>query len=474
MAGRTQGSKCLLKVDYNNLTAQAVGSAGLAPEELNDLKASASEALNDVLSRHKKGDLPFMDLPLDEATARSCQRLADRSRRKCRDVVVLGIGGSALGTAAIYTAVKPLNYHRLPEENRHWPRLSVADNIDPEGFQAVLENMDLEKTCFNVISKSGATAETMSQFMIIFDLLRRKLGPEEIVNHLVVTTDPKNGVLRKIVKAHNLVSFEVPPGVGGRFSVLTAVGLVPLAMAGVNIKELLAGALSAREDGLKSFSSNIAALIAGLNWYMTTKKGRASLVLMPYADSLAKVADWFGQLWNESLGKARKLDGQPANSGQTAIKAVGATDQHSQLQLYMEGPSDKTVMFLGTEKFRKKQPIPDIFSEYPELAYLGGRNLGELLEFERKGTARALAENGRPNLTLTMPEIRARTIGYLIQTLELATVISGSLYGIDPLDQPGVELGKKFTYGLMGRPGFDDFLDRYNKGNSANRKFILP
>jgi glucose-6-phosphate isomerase len=140
----------------------------------------------------------------------------------------------------------------------------------------------------------------------------------------------------------------------------------------------------------------------------------------------------------------------------------------------MEGPSDKTVMFLGTEKFRKKQPIPDIFSEYPELAYLGGRNLGELLEFERKGTARALAENGRPNLTLTMPEIRARTIGYLIQTLELATVISGSLYGIDPLDQPGVELGKKFTYGLMGRTGFDDFLDRYNKGHSANRKFILP
>ncbi|MGL4207938.1 MAG: glucose-6-phosphate isomerase, partial [Candidatus Adiutrix sp.] len=285
--------------------------------------------------------------------------------------------------------------------------------------------------------------------------------------------DPQGGVLRKIVDAHGLSSLEVPPGVGGRFSVMTAVGLAPLAAAGVNISDLLAGAAVCQREALNPEPLSRAAMFAGLNWFLTTKKKRSSLVMMPYADALAPVADWFGQLWNESLGKAKLLNGRETNAGQTAIKAVGATDQHSQLQLYMEGPQDKTVCFLRTELFRNNITIPQIFTDHPELAYLGNQSLGELLNYEQKGTARALAASGRPNMTLSMPQISPFSIGYLLQMLEVATVISGALYKIDPLDQPGVELGKNYTYGLLGRQGYKEFKSKYDKGLGNNKKFIL-
>ncbi|MDR1576730.1 MAG: glucose-6-phosphate isomerase [Deltaproteobacteria bacterium] len=472
MAGENKDAS-LLRIDYNNLTSEAVGAAGLAPETLASLKEPLTGALKNIQARHQKGELPFLDSPLDQELAQNCKKLANQGRKIFQDVVVLGIGGSALGASAIFTALRPLNHNRLSDRKRGWPRLWVADNIDPEGFTALLATLDPETTLVNVISKSGATAETMSQFLIAHDWLRKRLGAKAIAERLLVTTDPANGVLRKIVNDLNLTSLPIPPGVGGRFSVLTAVGLAPLALAGVNIKALLAGARLAAAEIQRPWSDNKAAILAGLNWLMTTTKGRGSLVLTPYADALARVADWFNQLWNESLGKGTKLDGSSTMAGQTAIKALGATDQHSQLQMWMEGPQDKTIMFLGVEKLRANLKIPAIFQEHEALSYLGGKTLADLLDCELKGTARALAENGRPNLTLTIPTISPQAIGYLIQTLEMATVISGVLYNVDPLDQPGVELGKKFTYGLMGRAGFEDFLDRYNQGLSSNTKFIL-
>ena len=465
----------LLTLDYNNLTADALGAAyGLSTADLADTRKALASAQKDFEGRRRQGLLPFTDLPSDPENPKRCRRLGELSRKSNEAVVVLGIGGSALGTAAVFTALRPSNHNSLSQVKRGgWPRLLVADNIDPEGFGTLLEGVDAAKTLFVVISKSGATAETMSQFLIVHDRLQRLLGRSAVKERLLVITDPKNGVLRKIVDANGYQSMEVPPGVGGRFTVFSPVGLAPLALAGVSVYELLSGARKAQEDFAKPPAENKALLFAGLNHRLTTVKGLGSLVMMPYADGLSKVADWFLQLWNESLGKAVHLDGTPAVTGQTAIKAVGATDQHSQLQLYMEGPRDKTVCLLGVERFRSDVAIPPVFKEHDELSYLGGHSLGELLTFERLGTARALAENGRPNLSLTIPKIGAAAVGYLLQTLMLSTVVSGTLYKINPLDQPGVELSKKFTYGLMGRQGFSDMADRYRQGLSAKSKFVV-
>ncbi|MDR0549286.1 MAG: glucose-6-phosphate isomerase [Deltaproteobacteria bacterium] len=473
MANPKKADLSLLKLDYNNLTSEALGENGLSEADLADLKDPLTLAIKELKTKRDQGLLPYLDLPNDESLVNSLKKLSQKGRKKYTDVLVLGIGGSALGTSALFTALKPLNYNALPDKKRLWPRLWVADNIDPEGFSALLDRLDPPTTLVNVISKSGSTAETMSQFMIAFDWLAKSLGKTALVDHLLVTTDPETGVLRKIVNDLNLKSLTVPPGVGGRFSVLSAVGLAPLALIGVDIEGLLAGAKSAVAAGFNSWSTNKAALFAGLNWSLASKKGRGILVFTPYADSLAKVADWFCQLWNESLGKAHKLDGSANTVSQTATKALGVTDQHSQLQTWMEGPADKTVLFLETLNFKSQKNIPKLFKNQEALAYLGGQSLGQLLSSELKGTSRALTENGRPNFTLTLPQVAAKEVGYLVQTLETATVLSGVLYGVDPLDQPGVELGKKFTYGLMGRPGFTEFLDRYNQGLSVKKKFIV-
>ncbi|MDR1296412.1 MAG: glucose-6-phosphate isomerase [Deltaproteobacteria bacterium] len=450
-----------LTLDYRNLTAGVVGSGnGLTSRETGSLRGPLTAAARDFNLKREKGLLPFADLPTDPVVPGLCRKLADENARKYDDVVVLGIGGSALGSSAVFTALRPLNHNSLPMPRRGWPRLRVADNIDPEGFAALLDGLDLERTLFNVISKSGATAETMSQFMIVHDLLTSKLGKNKVKDHLLITTDPENGVLRRLVDKGGLDSLPIPPGVGGRFSVFTAVGLAPLALAGVNIRELLLGAAKATEDFGKPWERNRALLFAGLNWVLCERKNKPVLVMMPYSDALSRIADWFGQLWNESLGKARRLDGSPAGRGQTAVKALGVTDQHSQLQLYMEGPNDKTICQIGVENFRGKIKIPALFKDQGELSYLGGRGLGELLNYERLGTAMALSENARPNMALVMPSVTSQSLGYLMQTLMIATVVSGFLHQVDPLDQPGVELGKKFTYGLMGRQGFDKYAGK--------------
>ncbi|MDR1658620.1 MAG: glucose-6-phosphate isomerase [Deltaproteobacteria bacterium] len=462
-----------MTMDYNNLTAEALGGQGLSSGDLAEMKKALAAAYKDFEAKRRQGLLPFTELPSNSEIPKKCRKLADLLRKNIETVVVLGIGGSALGANAVFNALRPINHNALPPAKRQWPRLFIADNIDPEGFGVILDSLDPSKTFFNVISKSGATAETMSQFMVIHDMLQRSLGRTAIKDHLLITTDPQGGVLRKLVEANDYQSMEVPPGVGGRFTIFSAVGLAPLAMVGVSVYELLAGAKKAQQDFASPVLSNKALLFAGLNWLQTTVKGLETLVLMPYAEALSKVAEWFLQLWNESLGKALHLDGSPAGTGQTAIKAVGVTDQHSQLQMYMEGPLNKTVCFLGVEKFRSDVSIPKVFTEHDELSYLGGKTLGELLTFERLGTARALAENQRPNFTLTIPKVSAGAVGYILQTLMLATVISGTLYGVNPLDQPGVELSKKFTYGLMGRNGFSDMADRYHKGLSKKNKYVV-
>ncbi|MDR0354420.1 MAG: glucose-6-phosphate isomerase [Deltaproteobacteria bacterium] len=466
----------LLTLDYNNVTAEVVGAdKGLGRTELEAMKRHLTYAQKSFLRRKAKGLYPFADLPFDAKMASLCRRLATEGRKKYDDAVVLGIGGSALGANAVFSALRPLNHNSLPDETRGWPRLRVADNIDPESFEVLLDGLDLKKTFFYVISKSGATAETMSQFMIVTEKLEKKLGRKSVKDHVLFVTDPEKGVLNKLMASSPYDfsdSLSIPPGVGGRFSVFTAVGLAPLAMVGVDVAKLLAGARAAQEDFEKPVMSNKALLFAGLNHQLRSFKNGSSLVMMPYADSLARVSDWFGQLWNESLGKAERADGGPP-AGQTAIKAVGATDQHSQLQLYMEGPEDKIVCFLGVEKYRANVKIPRLFQDQPELAYLSGRGLGDLLNFERQGTARALAENRRPNMTLLCSVVSPQTVGYLLQTLMLATIVSGSLYGVDPLDQPGVELGKKFTYGLMGREGFEEMKARYDKGLKSDPRRLV-
>ena len=344
---KSSSRESIVTFDFNNVMSDVLGpEVGLEPEEIDEFKDVMTDAHKDMMERRKNGELPFFDLPFQTRELRKLKRAADEIRKKVENFVVLGIGGSALGTRAVYRALRPLNQNLLERSKRRFPRLFVADNVDPEGINAIISLVDPRRTMYNVVSKSGSTAETMSQFMVIYDQIRRSLGKSSLKEHIVFTTDPKEGVLRTLADQAGFEAFDIPPGVGGRFSVLTAVSLLPLAVAGVNVVELLKGAATAAEVCTKaSLWKNPAYLFAVIQYALRQKKGKNILVMMPYADALSEVADWFNQLWAESLGKRYATDGRIVEAGQTPVKALGATDQHSQVQLYMEGAFGQVLCF---------------------------------------------------------------------------------------------------------------------------------
>jgi len=304
---------------------------------------------------------------------------------------------------------------------------------------------------------------------VVLERLERALGPAEARRRIVFTTDPAKGNLRLLAGREPFPVLTVPPNVGGRYSVLSAVGLLPLACAGHDTIALLAGAADMAHRCLRpGLLENPAYLLAALA-VANQRAGRNILVMMPYVSDLFGLAQWFAQLWAESLGKALSLDGQRINVGQTPVSAVGATDQHSQLQLYMEGPQDKLVCFLTLANYGADLEIPSLYSEIDALAYLGGRSMSELIQAEALATAAALASQGRPSLSLRLPQLDANVMGQLIFLLEAATVAAGAMLRVDPLDQPGVELSKQLTYGLMGRAGYAEHNKRLQELDQGSR-----
>jgi glucose-6-phosphate isomerase len=427
----------------------------LTPKMLERFTPRLESARRAVLDAAGTGMLGWMDLPRQDPAPYLDFAARNAGRYEC--LLVIGIGGSALGTTALATALLPFYYNELsPKERGGRPRLYVLDNVDPDETAALLDRLDLERTLVNVISKSGTTGESMAGYLVARERLVGAVGAAALNNHLVFTTDPAGGVLRKIGEALGVPLFDVPPGVGGRFSVLSAVGLLPAALVGMDIEGLLAGARDMAEWVATAEGwDNPACRFAGVQFLQDTSLGRYVSVMMPYSARLRDVADWYRQLWAESLGKETDRQGRSVNVGPLPVKALGVTDQHSQLQLYAEGPDDKLITFLGVGEFDQTVTIPAPGPEAEALAYLGGHTLAELLWAEQKGTAWALAKRGRPSLTITLPRVDAFSVGALLYMLEMATAIAGELYDVDAFDQPGVELSKQATYALMGRAGYE-------------------
>jgi glucose-6-phosphate isomerase len=444
-----------LRLDYNNMLSTRLGKRGVDAVRFERTAARFNDVHTQVTRQRSAGELGFFDLPFETETVQQIRAFADGVGQAFDTVVVLGIGGSALGTTAMLHALNKPFWNELDDEARdYFLRLYVLDNIDPTTIGPFLERLDLRRTLFNVVSKSGATAETMAQFLIIRERLVQELE-DGYRRHLIFTTDPEKGVLRQIAQDENIAALPIPANVGGRFSVLSAVGLLPAALVGIDIEALLDGARAmdkrCRTEVLKE---NPAGLFAALQFLADQDLDARTHVMMAYSDRLYASADWFRQLWAESLGKRVSRNGEEVYRGPTPVKALGATDQHSQVQLYVEGPFDKTITFLTVDEQREDVAIPGSYESVDALSYLGGHSLGELLRAEQVATSRALAEHGRMNMTLELPRLDARALGELFMMLQIATAYAGALYNVNAFDQPGVEHGKELTYALMGKKGY--------------------
>ena len=450
-------SEMTVRVDVNGALETLVGEAGLRASDLEELEPRIAEAHAALDARRKAKELRFRELPYDKREIQRILELARELRGEIDTLVVLGIGGSALGARALYQALRPPFHDYRPGSAERGARLVIADTIDPRTFSAILDEVDPHRTAFTVISKSGETAETMSQFLIVRERLLKVLGAVDYSRHVVMITDADAGALRQIVNDEGFRSLPIPSGVPGRFSVLSAVALLPAAVAGIDINELLAGA-AAMDERCASPSpfENPAYLHAAVHYLAHVKRQKNVHVMMPYSDALRGFADWFVQLWAESLGKALDLDGKPVHSGQTPLAAVGSSDQHSRLQLFAEGPNDKIVTFVRVEDHGVRLEIPQGYGDLESVSYLGGRVIGDLLNLEQRATEVSLAEQGRLTTTLHVPVVNAFTLGQLIYMTEVQTVLAGSLYRVDPFDQPGIEASKRLTYGMAGRRGFEE------------------
>lgn len=441
-----------IRLDVNHMMNDYLGGQGIERDELSAFAHRAKEAFEKVETNRGKGMQGWMDSPYDKGNVvRRINESAKHIRQHFESFVVLGIGGSALGPLAVQQALNHLHYNELSDQKRNGPRLYVEDNIDPERMCALLDVIDIKKTCFNVITKSGGTAETMSQYLIVLEHLKNAVG-DDYRKHIIITTSESKGFLINVAKEEGYETFYIPDGVGGRFSELCPVGLLPACVCGIDIQMLLDGArdMDERCKASDDIMTNPALLDASLMYLAMTKHNANISVMFPYADSLKLIADWYAQLWAESLGKNITLDGKPCNVGQTPVKALGVTDQHSQLQLYTEGPYDKVITFLKVEEFRDKTTIPHGCNDIPPIAFLGGKSHNQLIEAERAGTEYALYMAHRMNQTITLPKVNEFTIGQLLYFFQMVTAYTGAMLNIDAFNQPGVEESKLAAYAVMG------------------------
>lgn len=420
----------------DNCFADRIGEQGLSREKFKAALSEANAALGWLREAHDSGALPLLRLPARTDDLARIDEVAEQILNNTTDIVVFGIGGSALGAQAL----AQLTGWGTQAHKQKGVHVHIPDNLDATTMEAVLGNLDLRTTRFLVVSKSGGTVEPAIQTLAAMSALEKAGGGKYMKHHFAVLTEPaKNGKpnpMRALAEANGFPTLDHDPGVGGRYAVLSNVGLLPARLMGLDMKAIRHGAAAVLKPILDGASAEDSAPAAGaaLQVAMMREKGIAMSVVAAYADRLDRFLAWYCQLWAESLGK----DGK----GTTPVRALGPVDQHSQLQLWLAGPKDKLfTMFLTDTKGKGPEALAGIAAK-TDFAFLGGHKVGDLVDAEQRATADTLARNGRPVRQFSLPSLDERTLGALFMHFMLETIIAGRMLGVDPFDQPAVEEGK--------------------------------
>ena len=413
----------------------ALTGKGAPPKAVYDASlAKAVGALNWLRAQDQSKALELLGIPARTDDLKAARARAAEIAKGTKTVAVLGIGGSSLGGQAL-TALRKMQV----------PFVEFHDNPDPFSWAAALKRFDLKKTHFIAISKSGGTAETLTQVLTAADALK-KAGAKNLAKHFTIITEPHQSALADFADSIGAPKLDHPTGVGGRYSVLTMVGILPAILMGIDVKQLRAGAATVLADTLaaKTPSDAPAATGAALHHALATEGKLATTILWPYADALAVFGGWWRQLWAESLGK----DGK----GSTPVSVLGPVDQHSQLQLFRDGPGNALFTLLSIDTKGLGPAVPRAAAKALKLDYLAGKKPGDLVDAECRATAQTLFKNGRPVRSIHVAKVDAFTMGAVMMHFMLETMLMGQLMGVDPFDQPGVEEAKVLTRQYLASP----------------------
>ncbi len=411
--------------DVSACLSTAIGDHGASEQAFNNAVAGAQSALTWLRAEIDGGALPAFDVCRQTTDLADLETLAAEFRRRCDTVAILGTGGSSLGGQALCAV----------SADGAAPEMRFFDNIDPATLDTLLSGAAPERIGLVIISKSGGTAETLAQALTIVPQLAER-AMNGLKERVVVVTEPGDTPLRQFATHWNFMTRDHDPGIGGRYAALSLVGLLPALIAGVDAKAIREGAADVLSQALETENASDvpAAVGAAVSVALSQERGTSISVLMPYSDRLEKFAQWYQQLWAESLGK----DGK----GTTPVAALGAVDQHSQLQLYLDGPTDKLVTIVAPAHADTGARVDPSLAEKFGLGYLAGRTVGDLMAAEQQATIDALIAKECPTRVLAVGQVDAGTMGALMMHYMLETVIAARLLGVDAFDQPAVEDGK--------------------------------
>jgi glucose-6-phosphate isomerase len=460
-----------LTLDFTNCLAEAIGAThGLTKSEVETLVAKFPKHHEGIEELRANGESAFFELPYQDTA--DLKAMIKKHQGKWSDLVVVASGGSAIAPRTVLAALGHAAHNVLDAKPRGGaPRIHILDNADPVAATQLLDALDLKKTLFNVISRSGLSAETDALFQWVADLLRKKVGKGALSAQIVLTTDREKGPLADIAKLEKIDVLHHPANLAGRYALLGSAGLFAAGMAGIDTAALLAGAADMDKRCRHGDPYRNPAYMHALTHYLLTRKRRKTMhAVFGFSNRLHAIGLWYYHLCAVSLGKMLNRKGKAVHVGPSPVAALGSFDLHGQQQLFAEGPFDKVVTFINARSHGASAVAPQLWPKVEPLAWLKDASFETILERGYIGCEQSLTASGRPNMTITVDTIDAAHIGGLIYMFALSTAMSAELYGIDPFDAPGVEQGKQATYAQFGRPGFEDLAKRIKDHRAKPRR----
>jgi glucose-6-phosphate isomerase len=459
-----------MRFDFNNILEEQIGEKGLSFSKIQSSEKMLENTKKTIYAKYNSDYYPLL-IPQDiEKDIKKIIELSEHIKENYDNFVIVGMGGSSLGNELLHYAINGIYYN--DGKSRKTPKIFFIENVDPDSVSKLLSFIDIKKTLFNIITKSGTTGETMLNLLLIIEKLKKE--GLELKKNLIFTTDPEKGLLRELSKEFSIKTFPIDKRLGGRYSILSHVGLLSAAVEGIKIDSLISGAIKESQTIKNTKPINTASFLLSLIQYLFYKERQINInALFTYSDSLHYIGNWYNQLMAESLGKKNSLNNTILNTGITPISLKGTTDQHSMLQLLMEGPYDKLVIFIAPNAYEMEMKISNNLVSDERIDYLKNKEYSTLIKTEYLATKAALKNNSRPNLSIELNKIDEYELGRLIYFFEFEIISLGVILNINPINQPAVEMGKKYTYGIMGRKGFEKEKASFNKLAKGKQKYII-